>query len=161
MSAIYNRPQAARGRVRFEVLSRTSLAEIRDTMKFAVPAATGALPVISSVVQEYKSGDAHQTDVVCSGTIGKQGARYAVLMNDTKAGEIGLHAFNIESIYLQVDSGVSPTMGNDAYIVDASRLVSDTDNSAANPKIGVFLETGTTTIDGVSGTYALVKLMQA
>jgi hypothetical protein len=76
------RPNAARSFVKSDGMLKCPIKEI-NTINATSPAAGAALPTFAAVVQEFTTGDAVQSDAVCSGTWLEVGDTFCFLMHDS------------------------------------------------------------------------------
>lgn len=148
-----NRTNTAQAFTSFEKCYKRGKYEVIEA---TTPAAGAAIPQTGgAAVQEYASADVFATDMVCSGTLLKIGDLYGVLMTDAPVSTSAPYAY--KGIFqLRLTAGVSPSVGADAYIVDATGLLHDT-AAGGRTWVGKFVSTATTDPLGQpAGDYALV-----
>lgn len=154
---MYPRPNGKSTLYNSMAINGNRTTEMLKTVEATVAAVGAALPQLSSVVQEYKTADRFQEDVVCAGTIQKIGDSYGVLMNDTKAGESGL--FAISGRWLcQLEGSATVTVGGDVYIASSDMLVSH--DATSREYLGSFHKAATNPNGLEAGSFAWVNFNQ-
>jgi len=154
--AQYIRPTSAKTKYNMGSMLRTAIDQC-EFIRITAPAATAALPTVSAVVQEYVAVQKDAPTIVCGGTIEVVNDVYGVLFEDAvPATTDTLYVRKAKAILMQIDA-VTPAVGELAYIIPASKLV--TNVSAGNVLIGSFNKIKETNPSGLpAGDYCEVNL---
>lgn len=161
MSARYPRPNSAVEKFNFQTVLKSGPGF--QTLKGTTPAAAGALPQVSSTVQEFtpvQFDDSAASTVVCSGTWLKIGDTWGCLTSDTPVATASTaYAYTGEFLML-LDAAATAAVGADAYMIIADAEVTET--AGTNDYLGKFTSGNLVNPTGMpAGTYATVKLMQS
>lgn len=152
------RPSSAKTKYNIGSMLRTASDQC-EYIRIDTPAAAAALPTISAVVQEYVAVQKDAPTVVCSGTVEAVNDVYGIAVEDQIAASTSsLYITRAKAVLMAIDA-VTPAVGEDAYIIPASKLV--TNVSTSNHYIGKFNKVKETNPTGLpAGDYAEVNFRQ-
>jgi len=140
------RPNSARSMVSSDGMLKSPVSEIY-TINAPSPAAAAALPVFTAVVQEFSTGDAIQSDAVCSGTWIQVGDTFGFLVHDSLVSTTSEYCTKAQTILVAMAAGQTASQGNLCYM-NATTFECTTVAANGEP-IGIFLESSNRTPSGL------------